>query len=70
MNEKLKPCPFCGDTPYKSTNITTNGVVLKIGCGNCEIFLKEVIMKGLGFDEFENANEKLIGKWNRRAENE
>lgn len=32
MEEKLKPCPFCGSTRITSTNVE-GGIVL--GCLNC-----------------------------------
>lgn len=67
MNIDLKPCPFCGDNkPYTQVRANTDRVVLKIGCGNCGVFLTEQVLSGIAFTQFDEVRSNLIAKWNRR----
>ena len=70
MMEQLKPCPFCGDKPYTQVRTNADKVVLKIGCGNCGVFLTEMTLSGTNFTQFNKVRSELIAKWNRRAKNE
>ena len=66
MNIDLKPCPFCGDKPYTQVRANTDRVVLKIGCGNCGVFLTEQVLSGTAFTQFDEVRSNLIAKWNKR----
>ena len=44
-------------------------VMIKIGCGNCGVFLTETMLLGTNFERFDEIRNKLIAKWNRRADN-
>lgn len=57
MEDKLKPCPFCGST---KVHLDTNGQrtwVICLGCG----------AKSGGAYNGRTAAEKVTGLWNRRA---
>lgn len=49
---ELKPCPFCGDSPYYKAETKKDHAY--IGCADCGFFL-------------ETMNETLIPTWNTRA---
>lgn len=70
MNEKLKPCPFCNDKAYSQVRTNMDRVMIKIGCGNCGVFLTGTMLSGTNFDQFDEIRNKLIAKWNRRVCNE
>ena len=55
MMEQLKPCPFCGETPYTMISGRENNVEIKIWCNKCHF----------GFNGY--SKNELIAKWNRRA---
>ena len=56
MMEKLKACPFCGST---NVEISPYGGAKAVACMDC--FCRSEIFEG------ENAKEKAIAAWNRRA---
>ena len=57
--EKLKACPFCGST---NVEISPYGGAKAVACMDC--FCRSEIFEG------ENAKEKAIVAWNRRATSE
>lgn len=57
--EKLKACPFCGST---NVEISPYGGAKAVACMDC--FCRSEIFEG------ENAKEKAIAAWNRRAKPE
>lgn len=66
-NRELKPCPFCGSKnlsvePYKSRK----GYECTIQCnGKCILYMQTIT-----YDTEEEAVEKVINDWNRRANDE
>ena len=59
MNDKLKPCPFCGSKVKKIISPVMNTVMFV--CENCGA---DVCFYGAEFGE------KAVKAWNRRAEDE
>lgn len=55
MNEKLKPCPFCGGVAMISKDIIGD---YRVECYHC-----------FAHTFYEDSEEKAIEEWNRRAEN-
>ncbi len=74
MTDKLKPCPFCG-----SNNIGTakgyvvfllkkyRGNVRAVGCRDCGCVAGVFNTLAISIEE---AEEKAIDSWNRRADND
>jgi len=54
--QELKPCPFCGCTPYRYISHD----VLQVGCISCGIKFSNHVSRGCEADE----------QWNRRVETE
>lgn len=67
QSAELKACPFCNDKAYTQVGTDMKRVMIKIGCGNCGVFLTETMLSGTNFDQFDEIRNKLIAKWNRRA---
>lgn len=65
--EQLKPCPFCGKTPYTMINGIENNVEIEIGCNKCHFRLNGYLVTGANFNIFDESKNELIAKWNRRA---
>lgn len=59
MNDKLKPCPFCGSKVKKIISPVMNTVMFV--CENCGA---DVCFYGAEFSE------KAVKAWNRRVEDE
>lgn len=55
VNEKLKPCPFCGGEAITLENMIGN---YRVECYHC-----------FAHTFYEDSKEKAIEEWNRRAEN-
>lgn len=81
MNEKLKPCPFCGGkatflTVTNKSSHSVVGVVFEIKCMKCGTkFLKsyecEMFMdQDGGIQTGKDERMKAIADWNRRANDE
>ena len=76
MNKDLKPCPFCGRTNTLTTRYGydkdgTDSYFFQIGCLFCGIRMTAHAGEfDTKFSDIEDIIEKLIEKWNRRAENE
>ena len=68
---ELKPCPFCGEKPdnYIST-IHPDRIKAKVICRKCDIEMSDFDNSGIPFLRLCAMNEKVIDKWNRRADNE
>ena len=64
---ELKPCPFCGKLPHIDRH--------DIFCDDCGVkmeiplFVSEKESVG-GFPTYEEARQKMIKSWNRRADDE
>lgn len=67
--EQIKPCPFCNGNPYTRIMTYSEMTILTIGCRECDLVLRETVLPGIDFDVFDETKNKLIGKWNRRADN-
>jgi Lar family restriction alleviation protein len=67
--EQLKPCPFCGKTPYTMISGNENRVEIEIGCNKCYFRLNGYLVIGANFNIFDESKNELIDKWNRRADN-
>ena len=53
---KLKPCPFCGDTPELTYDILAQA--FRIECDGCWVVMKDVM---------DNGAEALVKEWNTRV---
>lgn len=62
MNDKLKPCPFCGGEA-EIGQYCKNGLIIK--CMNCGIQRKQCTLR-FGLDWLKN---NMIKKWNTRRRN-
>lgn len=58
----LSNAPICNDNPYTQVGTITERVTVKIGCGNCGVFLTETMLIGTNFDRFDEIRNKLIAK--------
>lgn len=74
MPEKLKPCPFCGENVYNNFKTVDGKTQSLIGvyviCQSCDIAMSEWLPSGNSFSEIIEINNKLIERWNRKADNE
>ena len=71
MNEKLKPCPFCGGKGNVGVDDFNNKYLVM--CGECGVMMGISLEIGVEIingwtAEFESA-ELAIENWNRRTEN-
>ena len=63
--EKLKPCPFCGNkTVHFAYDI--NGEPHGITCCTCHILVKYMRIHVKGGEWFEVSMDKMADEWNRR----
>ena len=62
MEEKLKPCPFCGSTDLHITaqEAIDNTDILFIHCKNCDAC-------GPSVEEGKDEYEEAIAAWNKRS---
>lgn len=75
--DKLKLCPFCGDTPRTEVYVTQKGgnedhVCFSIHCTECGTY-KTVRLKIVGacsYSDVEKAMGEAIEAWNRRTGDE
>ena len=71
---ELKPCPFCGEKADHYIRVARGTaqdyIRLVIYCAKCGIEIQEDIQSGSPMYRFEESNQLLIERWNRRAENE
>lgn len=73
MSKKLKPCPFCGETPTTAINYRRVGggeleLEFSVFCPSCKTnkhIIKEV--EGKDFETYVEAMDLAITAWNRRA---
>ena len=74
LNEVLKPCPFCGETPTTKVNLSRCGageleLKYSVVCPKCKT-VKTIIIESEGKsfkDHITNMN-TTINLWNQRAE--
>lgn len=78
MPEKLKPCPFCGGNVYndfktvdgKTVDGKTQSLIgVYVICQSCDMVMSEWLPSENSFSEITEINNKLIERWNRRADN-
>lgn len=61
MDEKLKPCPFCGgEAKMKDTLLINNISAYVIGCGNTGCYVRPTT-------SYYRKRKEVIEAWNRRA---
>lgn len=65
-NEKLLPCPFCGNHPSISDETTAEGIVVFVHCEYCATHERDVTSYSTAWDDNE-AEQDAIWKWNRRT---
>lgn len=68
MEERIKPCPFCGGTAYIGSATFTPGVFTII-CDNCNMMIEKYGIDSEGFHQnfpF-RTREEAITAWNRRS---
>lgn len=71
MAEKLKPCPFCGGEARTKIAIAPLGMIeIKVGCLDCEVWKYNEINSGDSIEKFNETVQKVISKWNRRADDD
>lgn len=63
MNEKLKPCPFCGSVADIVEDISGRKAY-HVACRNSKCFM------GMGLPIWCKSEIEAVKAWNRRAENE
>lgn len=74
MNEKLKPCPFCGGEAVTVVRVVrspapfSDYVRLKVYCSKCKIEKYDDIVD-VNFEAAERAKQEVIEEWNRRSDN-
>lgn len=69
--QQLKSCPFCGGEVRTKITIAQLGmIVIKVGCFDCEVWRYNEINSGDSIEKFNEAVQKVISKWNRRAKDE
>lgn len=79
MIQSLKPCPYCGATPFEEirTEIKANWFdsysayfTVFIGCKRCEIEMNsgKESAKRITFDKLDEIREGMRKRWNKRTE--
>ena len=77
--QNLKPCPYCGATPFeeirtkiKSTWLGSYSAyfTVSVGCKGCEIEMNsdEESTKRISFDRLDQIREVMRKRWNKRTE--
>ena len=69
--DKLKPCPFCGETPITEIWLARYGrlgdcITIKIVCAECHVTKSVYIREGTDFDTVKESMGKIIEEWNVR----
>ncbi len=62
MENKLKPCPFCGNE-FQTITYFNSVAMWQIACPQCDIRFR------LGAGEKERIKDRVIEAWNRRVDN-
>ena len=75
-HNELKPCPFCGGRAVIRETKLYLDEAIQIHCKKCSVHTPKEIFNHLHYSDGEEvyvtktmAVEKVINKWNRRAEN-
>lgn len=80
MIQSLKPCPYCGATPFEEIRTKINEsafferfysyFTVSIGCKECKIEMNsnEESMKRISFDRLDEIREVMRKRWNKRTE--
>lgn len=70
---KLKPCPFCGKEPITKvkvcSGIGTTKIRYSMECSHCYICFSEYTKTYDSFKDAQDAMNRAIEDWNRRADN-
>lgn len=70
MTDKIKPCPFCGNTDIR--RVLTHSYC-RISCNKCNAFISSGLFCGK-YDTLREAEDDFgrdaNNKWNRRADND
>ena len=71
MNQKLKPCPFCGCEDIKKFEIDQycGPWYFTICCTRCDALVKSRYLSLLNDEEKRKQHQEIDEKWNRRAYN-
>ena len=67
--EQLKPCPFCNGEANTYVQGYANRVKIEVGCRVCGFWFTDFAIEGSSFNMLKESEEKLIARWNRRADN-
>ena len=72
--DNLKPCPFCGTVPKTEVQVTQMGggedrVAFSVCCAECGINKTAILVinRSSSFFDVEDAMERAVEAWNRRA---
>ena len=64
---KLKPCPFCGATPFLLINSSAERIYAKIKCDRCNVERSDIIAGLCTWNELECCKDRVLEKWNTRC---
>ena len=72
MNEKLKPCPFCGgECKIKAAETEYIGFTIWCECGNCHAqasgYCPDMKKEDTAIANIDSCRNKAVEAWNRRA---
>lgn len=71
MEMVLKPCPFCGKTPYQMVEVihgyASDRVGYVVGCEKCGVKISDNVQSGTPNYRFNETRDKVRNKWNTRS---
>jgi Lar family restriction alleviation protein len=71
VDNQLKPCPFCGETPITEIGLARYGrlgdcITIRVVCAECHVAKSIYIREGTDFGTVKESMGKIIEEWNTR----